>query len=310
MSDGEHFTYPSSDGKTMIHAICWRPEGKVQGVLQIVHGMQEFIDRYDSFARFMAEHGFVVVGNDHLGHGGSVRSEKYFGYFAQKDGNGCVLQDIRCLQELTQEKYPDIPYIMLGHSMGSFLCRQYLCRNGDTLSGAVISGTAFHPGPECDMGLLLCRLLARFKGWMYRSRLITWISMGAYNKKIRPLRTDKDWLTRDEAVVNAYIADRRTQDNFTLNGYLGLFTALKDLTRRKMLEQMPKKLPILFIAGEEDPVGAYGAGVKKVVQQFEKLGMENVKMILYPHDRHEVLNELDRETVFQDVYDWIVGVIS
>lgn len=173
MPTGEHFTYPSADGKTTIHAMIWRPEGKVQGVLQIVHGMQEFIDRYDAFARFMNEQGFAVVGNDHLGHGGSIRSEKYFGYFAGKDGNGCILQDIRTLQEMTQKQYPGLPYFMLGHSMGSFLCRQYLCRCGRTLTGAVISGTAYHPRIECDMGQLLCRILACFKGWMYRSRLIT-----------------------------------------------------------------------------------------------------------------------------------------
>ncbi len=309
MIQKNEFTYPSADHQTDIHAIEWIPDVPMTGVLQIVHGMQEFVDRYDDFARYMCSFGFLVVGNDHLGHGTSVRSEKYYGYFAEKNGNKTVIADMRELQRRVQLQHPDLPYFMLGHSMGSFLCRQYLCLYGNFLDGAVISGTAWHSAEEATLGMAMCRMMASQKGWMYRSPFMTKLAMGNYNKKIQPLRTPQDWLTRDEKIVDAYRADKRTQFLFTLNGYYNLFANLKFLTVKENLWKMPKELPVFFIAGEMDPVGNYGRGVKQAAVSFRSAGMQNVTCRLYPHDRHEVLNELDKADVYEDVRTWMEGVL-
>ena len=305
MVKGRHFTYTSSDKQTQIHAIEWVPEGEIRGILQIVHGMQEYIDRYEEFAQWMCERGYLVVGNDHLGHGRSIRSKDGYGYFAPRLPERALLTDMRELHQQMHARYPSLPYIMLGHSMGSFLAREYLCLYGQYLDGAIISGTAWHSGLEARAGMTLCKTIARFKGWRHRSSLVTAMAVGGFNKKFEPARTDHDWLTRDEAVVDAYRADERTQFTFTLNAYYGMFRMLRYLAIPSNIARMPKKLPVLFIAGEMDPVGYFGAGVKKVVVEFRSHGMKNVSCRLYPHDRHEVLNEIDRLDVYEDLLRWI-----
>ena len=299
------FLYRSADRITDIHAIEWTPDTEPVCVVQLVHGMQEFIERYEPFAEFLCSKGCVVVGNDHLGHGASVFSEDKYGYFSSKGGNRVLLSDMRQLQRITQEKYPSLPYFMFGHSMGSFLTRQYICMHAKKLDGAIICGTAYHPAIEADMGKLICRVIARFRGWMYRSTFVTGMAMGSYNKRFAPARTKADWLTRDKAVVDAYLADSRTSHMFTLNAWYNVFVGLKYLTVRSNLEKIPYTFPVLLVAGAMDPVGNYGAGVKKTAAQLKSIGMNDVECIIYPNDRHEILNELDREDVYKDLWSWI-----
>ena len=305
MSQEIRFTYPSADRITDIQAMMWIPDGKIRGILQISHGMLEFVERYGEFARFLNRHGILTVGNDHLGHGGSVRSEAYYGYFAEKNGNKILLSDMWELQRMTQETYPDLPYFLLGHSMGSFLARQYLCQYGTYLDGAIICGTAWHSGLEARAGMLLCRLIARGKGWRYRSRLVNRLAIGSFNRKFHPARTPMDWLSWDEEAVDRYRSDPRTQFVFTVNAYEQMFAGLKYLSDSKNLARMPKDLPVLFAAGEEDPVGNFGLGVKKTAVAFRAAGMKNVACRLYPNDRHEILNERNRREVYQDMLGWM-----
>ena len=306
MAQKREFTYDSSDGRTKIHGIEWKPEsGEIRGILQIVHGMVEFIGRYEEFAEFLTEKGFVVIGNDHLGHGTSIVSKEDYGFFAEKQGNRAVLKDVHHLKRMTEKHYPGVPYFMLGHSMGSFLVRQYLCMNGDGLDGAIVMGTGTQPMAVLQAGKGVCRLMAAFCGWHYRSELVDNMAFGGYNKQFEPARTDKDWLTKEEAIVDRYLADERCTFRFTLNGYYNMFTSIAEASKKENLARMPKDLPVLFVAGSDDPVGNFGKGVEQVRKRFQEAGLADVTWKIYENDRHEILNETDRQTVYEDLGVWL-----
>ena len=198
------FYYTSRDSVTKIHAIEWLPDRDIKGVLQICHGMVEYIDRYDEFAEFISEHGYYVVGHDHLGHGKSIQTEADLGYFDERKGNQYVIGDIYQLQEMTRKKYPDVPYFMLGHSMGSFLLRQYLTMYAEGLAGVVIMGTGHQGMLTLCAGRMICRIIAAFKGWKYRSTFVDNLSFGGFNKKFEPGETSKEWITSDKKKRDEY----------------------------------------------------------------------------------------------------------
>ncbi len=301
----KEFTYKSRDGVTNIHAIAWLPDTEVTAVLQIAHGMVEHIDRYEEFSSWLTDRGFAVVGNDHLGHGGSVTSESEYGYFHHPNGNRYVLGDMHQLFLYAKRQYPEVPYFMLGHSMGSFLVRQYITITSRGLSGVIIMGTGYQPWYMLEAGQLLCRVIAAFKGWHYRSRLVDDLSFGSYNQKFEPAETGLEWLNSDEERRQKYIDDPLSGFVFTVNGYYQMFAGMKTLTSKKRLEAMDKELPVFIVSGTEDPVGDFGDGVRKVYGQFLDVGMQNVDMKLYPGDRHEILNETDREQVYEDLLRWM-----
>ena len=301
----QEFYYPSRDGKTQIHAIEWIPEGEIKGVLQICHGMVEYINRYDEFAEFMAGHGYYVTGHDHLGHGKSIQTEEDLGYFNETRGNQYVIGDIHKLRELTMEKHPGVPYYMLGHSMGSFLLREYLTMYGMGLAGAIIMGTGYQGALILNAGQLVCKVIAVFKGWKYRSKFVDSLSFGSYNKKFEPAETTKDWITSDKERKKKYVEDPLCSYMFTLGAYYQMFEGMKVLTRKASMERIPKDLPILFVSGEDDPVGAFGKGVTKVYEKYKAAGIHNLSIRLYKGDRHEILNEIDRKDVYEDLKRWI-----
>lgn len=307
MSTKHHFTYPSADGQTEIHAICWTPAEKPRAILQIAHGMVEFIDRYDAFARYLNELGILVTGNDHLGHGDSVTSRDNWGYFAHRDSLEVLLQDMHSLTKHTKERYPGVPYILLGHSMGSILVRNWLCRWGNELQGTILMGTGIQPKNAVQAGKMICRLLAKWKGWHHRSAFVDNMAFGSYNKTFEPARTKRDWMTRDEGIVDRYLAEPRCSFRFTLNGYYTLFTAIENLHDGEMLRKMPKNLPVLFVSGEADPVGDFGRGVRISADTFLEAGMRDVDLWLYT-GRHEILNETDRDLVYAELARWLVDI--
>lgn len=305
MARTEHFYFASHAPGRQIHGVRWLPEGQPRAVLQITHGMVEYIERYQDFAQWLNERGFLVTGHDHLGHGNSIRTKADYGYFADEDANGTVLADVHRLTQLTKESYPGLPYFLLGHSMGSFYARQYLCQYGEELDGAIIMGTGCQPRMLVRAGKLLTTLVAAVKGWHHRSKLVTNVAFGGYNKRFEPIRTPKDWLTRDEAIVDAYIADERSSFIFTLNAYHAMFSGIDRLYDKNLLDRMPKDLPVFFVAGEEDPVGDFGKGVRRAAQMCRDAGVQRVDLKLYPKDRHEILNELDRQKVYEDLLRWM-----
>lgn len=301
----QEFYYPSSDGQTKIHGIIWRPEKHAKAVLQICHGMVEYIDRYNDFAQYLAERGVCVVGHDHLGHGKSVQSEEHLGFFHESHGNKYVITDIHKLRRMTEQDYAGVPYFMMGHSMGSFLLRQYLTMRAEGLAGAIIMGTGYMPYGLLAAGQMVCRSIAAVKGWKYRSEFVNQLGMGGYNKQFEPSESTKDWITSDEEMRRKYEADPLCSFLFTVNGYYQMFEGMKTLTKKRAMDKIPGSLSVFFVSGAEDPVGSNGEGVARVFHRYEKAGIQDVEMKLYPKGRHEILNESNREQVYEDLYQWI-----
>ena len=344
------FYYPSADGRTQIHAVEWRPDGDPVCVLQLIHGMAEYADRYDPFARYLADRGILVTGNDHLGHGKSVGENHPYGYFCHENAPDVLIEDVHALRvrqqtgtgcgeqtagegqraesrqtasaEWTEESRqtanagqpeqdrPQLPYLMLGHSMGSFILRNYLCRYGEGLAGAVIMGTGMQPEKLLKISLRLVRILTALQGEKHKSGLVNALAFGAYNRRIFHPASTMDWLSRDSEEVAKYNADPLCGFTFTLNGFQTLFTLIDRLHDKRRLEEMPKQLPVRFIAGEMDPVGDYGRAVRQVYDSFLYVGMRDVSMKLYEDDRHELVNEADRETVWKELYEWIMKTVQ
>ncbi len=298
------FTYPSSNGVTEIHAVEWIPDGEVRAVMQISHGMVEHVGRYQDFAEFLAGKGIYVVGNDHLGHGSSVNSRDEYGFFGLPDGNRFLILDIDRLRRITQEKYPDKPYFMAGHSMGSYLMRQYITEYGKGLAGVLLIGTGYVSAASLAGGKALCKIASLFHGWKYRSRLVNGMVFGSYNKKFEPAKTRVDWLTRDEKVIEANRLDPRCTFTFTVNGYYQMFTGIGKCENSSAIGRIPKELPVLFASGTDDPVGSMGKGVERSYEIYRKAGIRDVRIKLYENDRHEILNELDKDTVYHDLLKW------
>ncbi|MBR4972465.1 MAG: lysophospholipase [Oscillospiraceae bacterium] len=297
------FYFPSN-GKGMIHGCRWEPAGKPVAVLQIVHGVAEYAARYDNFATFMAEHGFLVVAEDHMGHGGSIGNEGYMGCFA--GGWHKAVADCHRLLSYTRMEYPDVPYILLGHSMGSFMVRTLLAKYPKCgVSAAILSGTAWMHRGIINSGLAAAILVGKRQGPEKPSKLLNDMMFGSYNRKIAHQRTSYDWLTRDRKVVDAYVADPLCGFTITAGLAKDMMTGLLYIQEPENLAKMRKDMPVLFLAGSEDPVGNYGEGVKQTAQAFLKAGMENVAMRLYPLCRHEVLNELNRDEVYTNILDWL-----
>lgn len=302
------FTFPSADGHTAVSAWLWEPETPPCAVLQLSHGMVEHLGRYEPFARFCCENGFVVCGNDHLGHGATAASPEELGFFAEKDGYLLPAADLHTLTGLMKQKFPGLPYFLFGHSMGSFIARDYLARYGQELDGAVLCGTA-GKNPMTGPGLLIVNTLALLRGERYRSRFVQKLSCKGYLDRYPEVRSASDWLTKDRAIVEAYDKDSLCHYIFTLSAYRDLMKLLRSVNSAEAIKAVPDSLPVLLIAGEDDPVGNFGKGVREVYDALIAAG-KRTELRLYPGDRHELLNELDRETVMRQTADWLKSRIG
>jgi len=305
MAAEKEFYFPSSDGIHQCYAHLWLPDGPPRAIVQIAHGIAEYINRYDAFARFLTAHGFAVCGNDHLGHGKTGATDSIFGYFGKYDGWTLVTADVRLLRQQMGEQFPGIPYILLGHSMGSFLARTYLCRYPGTVDSAILSGTGQEPTPKVLPGKALCSLFCRLKGADGHSQFLYNLSLGAYNKQFEPGRTCVDWISRDNEVVDRYVQDPFCSFQPTVGLMRDMMEGLLYIVSRRALSQMDPSTPIYFFSGEEDPVGQNGVGVRRVFDLFRKSGCSDVTMKLYPGGRHEMLNEINKEEVYANVLAWL-----
>lgn len=293
----------SSCGEGRITVTRWIPDVPVMAVVQIVHGIAEYALRYDDFARYLNDWGILVVAEDHMGHGDSMQSGTQ-GYFA--GGWNAAVGDTYQLLLDTRAEYPDVPYILFGHSMGSFMARTILLQHPDSgIIGAIICGTGWMPDAVVSAGEAVGRLIAKLTDERQPSPLLQGIAFGAYNNKIQHRRTDFDWLTRDERIVDAYISDPKCGFIASCGLMRDMMAGIRMIQNRKALSGMNAALPVLFIAGQEDPVGDYGKGVRKAAEEFRKAGVQDVTLKLFPLCRHEILNEINREEIYGDILNWI-----
>lgn len=305
MGKTTEFTLPSTDGVHDLHVTLWEPEGEARAVVQIIHGISEYVGRYAPFARYLNDHGYAVVGHDHLGHGYTARDKSEYGRFPEEDGWFTVNRDVRLLRRWAGERFSGLPYFLFGHSMGSFQARTYLIDYPGTVDGCILSGTGQESAPVVAGGKGVCALLWRLKGSSYVSKLVYALSLGAYNGKFRPNRTAADWISRDKEVVDAYVKDPMCRFVPTVGMFHAMMTGLQYIGSGDNVKRMDKTIPIALFSGASDPVGAMGKGVEKVYRLLKGAGCANVTMKLYPDARHEILHELNREEVFADLLAWL-----
>lgn len=304
----ENFTFLSEDGKTNIHAVKWIPDsGDCRAILQITHGMVEYIERYIPFAEFLTEKGYMVVGHDHLGHGQSVTTQEDWGYVGRPNPSDLLVADMHKLRTMIQEENPNMPYFMMAHSMGSYMLRKYLTIHNENLNGAVIMGTGMVPEAITKFGLFTVKFLAVFRGWHHRSKFVADNAFGKPYRRydLTGKTLSNSWLTKDEEIVKSYYADPCCKFIFTLNGYQALFEAVLYDGQPENAAKIPKTLPLFIVSGQDDPVGDLGVGVKKVYDMYKAAGIEDITYKLYENDRHEILNELDRDNVYSDILSWM-----
>lgn len=304
----EHITYPSSDGIHQLHAVFYLPEADVPllGVVQLAHGMCDYVGRYTGLAEALTQAGYLLCGNDHLGHGQSVSDPEELGFFAEHDGVGYVVDDLHALTGLTKERYPDLPYVLLGHSMGSFLCRLYASRFGYELDGLVILGTS-GPNPILGVGKALASVIRFFRGARHRSRTLAKMAFMGYNSKYEKGCSPHAWISRDTAVLDSYAADPLSTFTFTVAAYQDLFSMLGESNAPAWFETFPKTLRTYVVAGDMDPVGSWGQGPAYVAETLRKSGVTDVTLRLYEGARHELFHETEptRSAFFADLVDWL-----
>lgn len=317
---------PSSNGRDKLHVIVWIPQGEIKAVLQISHGMIEDMERYDHFARFMAARGILVCGNDHLGHGLTARNKSEMGYMYAYDASKTMAADVHRVTRCIKRAYPDLPYFLMGHSMGSFIARRYMCeyakdskypaklQKNASIDGFICMGTGGHPKCMLKIGEAVAGVESMLRGEKHRSKLLQVLAFGTYLFGIPRMtimngekrkRTVKDWLSRDYVQVDKYMADPMYDYTFTVKGYKTLFKTLEFIQDEDNLANVPKNMPVLFISGSKDPVGHYGLDVKLLYNKYSRYITDDVKCILYKDARHEVINEINNIQAYYDIYNWI-----
>ena len=294
----------SSDGVHQLAGVVYLPKGEPVGFFHVVHGMTEYIGRYEKFMTEMAEHGWICFGYDHLGHGHTVNDAGELGYIAKKDGWRFLVADVHRFAETAMAEFSpenqELPYVLMGHSMGSFIVRlaTETCMHPDRL---IIMGTG-GPNPVAGIGLVLIKIIKALRGDRHISKLLDDVAFGNYNDAWGG-GTDVDtdpWLTSDVSVRMRYYADPLCTFQFTASAMGDLVTLTKESNRKQWFTNMPKDVPVLLVSGKEDPVGNFGEGVKKVHNGLLKAGVKS-EMKIYENARHEILNDISYNDVVRDI---------
>ncbi len=305
MSEDEFMIEAADKKKIFIYR--WLPGMRepLKCIIQIAHGMAEHAARYRGFAKYLNSIGIGVYANDHRGHGKTAGNIEDVGYFADESGWDIVTDDMFQLTERIRRTHPEVPVFLLGHSMGSFLVRDYISRSESSVDGAILSGTAGDPGIMGNIGIMIAKVSCMLKGSRTPNKLLDKLSFGSFNKKFKPERTKFDWLSRDESVVDKYVGDEYCGGVFSSGFFLDLFQGIKKVNKKENVDRIRKDFPILFFSGEDDPVGNFSKGVMKVVKLFKKMGIEDLDYKFYKKGRHEMLNEINKDEVYADISAWI-----
>jgi len=296
-------TVTASDG-IALHTNRWLPAGPAQGAVQIAHGLGEHSGRYARLAEALTAAGYAVYAHDHRGHGATANDADH-GFFADRDGWATVVEDLRAVTRFAQEENPGLPVFLLGHSMGSYLARCYVIENSRDLAGLVLSATGGDPGWLGKVGPLVARTEARLRGGRHVSTLLQGLLNGPYNGAFKPNRTPFDWLSRDEAEVDKYVADELCGRTATSSFFVDLGTGVAQCNDRRQVARVRRDLPVLIVSGQRDPSGHDGAGPLAVSEQYSSVGVADVTCTLYPEARHEIFNETNRDEVTADLIAWL-----
>ncbi|WP_437725797.1 lysophospholipase [Sorangium sp. So ce861] len=298
------FTFQADDGRELF-VYRWLPDDGARGIFHIAHGMSEHAGRYARLAHALSAAGWAVYANDHRGHGRTARARDELGFFASQGGFQRVVRDLAALIAREREEHPGLPVVLFGHSMGSSLVQEYLIERGGSIQGAVLSGSSGKPSPLVDAGRLVARAERRRLGERGKSQLLQSMSFDSFNKLFAPARTPFDWLSRDRAEVDGYMADARCGFPATVSLWIDLLDAMVDIARPERQARIPKDLPVYVFSGSRDPVGGPLRGVTQMIEAYRAAGLRRVTQRIYPGGRHEMLNEINREEVVRDLLAWL-----
>ena len=302
----ERWTYKSADGKNNIVAFQFADKPPFKAIIQIVHGMREYIGRYEDFAAFMAHNGYLVCGNDQLGHGMTAETPNQLGIFAAYNGHKYLVEDVHALTQIVKERH-NLPVILLGHSMGSIIAQNVINQYGNEYAGCILSGT-IAPGLKYVFAQPIIAADILLWGTKHRSDLLRMLGFMGYTKRIGKPKTAQDWLSRDKSVVESYRNNPLCMFEFSSGAWRDVTRLSQNVSKRSWGKNIPNALPIYIIAGTEDPVGKYGIGPKRFYDVLHKQG-KMVQLQLYPNCRHELINELNKTSVYADIYQWCQGAV-
>lgn len=303
----EHAQYLTLPDGSRAWLYRWRPSVPPHGVVQVVHGMAEHGERYRRFAAALTAQGFAVYAQDLPGHGRTAENIAALGHIAEHGSWARLLSAVHGVRAHIEQEHPGLPLFLFGHSMGSFIAQHHLIEHGAGLKGAVLSATSGTLGPLRMLGLAINRAQIRLFGPGHHSALTETLTFKAFNKTFAPNRTPSDWLSRDPAEVDAYVADPYCGHRCSASTWAGLLSAGGALLDPARLARIPKALPVLLIAGSADPVCDGGRGTHLLAEHYRKAGLSNVTTLVYEGARHELLNETCREAVTADVLDWFAA---
>lgn len=300
-----HFTFRSIDQTAIYGYKWWRKDQEIKGIVQISHGMAETASRYKRFADSLTANGFIVYANDHRGHGKTAQNIESLGYLGETDGFKLLIADIAQLTEIIRAQHPNLPIYLFSHSMGSFAAQRYIIDYEIKIDGLILSGSNGEQGFLLQLGKGLAGLEMFFRGKTTPSKLMDTLIFGLYNKKFHPKETGFEWLTRDKEELAKYIENPYCGTIFPASFYYEFLDTLEYVEDERNFHKIPEELPILILAGGQDPVGDFGKGPKRLNARYRKEGVQDLAMKLYEGAQHELLNELNRDEVTGDILTWI-----
>lgn len=294
----------STNGYNQTAYYIYSPKKPTKAVVQISHGMNEYIERYENFIEFLCSNGIAVIGNDHLGHGDTVFDKDDYGYFSSENGWIYLVKDLYTITKIAKEQFPDTPIFLLGHSMGSLIVRTYLTKYTDQIKGAILLGTTA-PNKFTDAGIILAKYLCKHKGDKYRPNYLQRILLEIGNIKIKAKRTDFDWVSSDPNAISSFLKCEKCNFIFTCRAYLDILYLQSYVCQKSWVSKIPHDIPFLILSGTDDPVGNYGKGPKALFNTLVMANIQDVSLKLYQGKRHELLNETEKQKIYDDILLWI-----